>query len=169
MILRRLICQTLHHASKAQMSSKLHVQRANCKAITMIPSQLTMSKRLYSSDNTFESASDETLESLCEHIEELIDSNPKLAEADICLANGVLTLSLPEPYGTYVINKQSPNRQIWLSSPKSGPIRYDLKESKWVYKHTNETLHQLLEREIGSDILNIPNARFENCYLGGKD
>ena len=167
-MLRRLICQTLHHASKPQLSSKLHAQRANFKAISVIPSQLT-AYRLYSSDNTFESASDETLESLCEHIEELIDSNPKLAEADICLANGVLTLSLPEPYGTYVINKQSPNKQIWLSSPKSGPIRYDLQESKWVYKHTKETLHQLLEREIGNDILNMPKARFENCYLGGKD
>ena len=28
--------------------------------------------------------------------------------------------------GTYVINKQTPNKQIWLSSPISGPKRYDL-------------------------------------------
>lgn len=27
--------------------------------------------------------------------------------------------------GTYVINKQPPNKQIWLSSPISGPKRYD--------------------------------------------
>lgn len=27
--------------------------------------------------------------------------------------------------GTYVLNKQPPNKQIWLSSPISGPKRYD--------------------------------------------
>jgi frataxin-like iron-binding protein CyaY len=57
-------------------------------------------------------------------LEALIDDNPKLLEADVTLASGVLTLLLPHPFGTYVINKQSPNQQIWLSSPQSGPIRY---------------------------------------------
>lgn len=166
-MLRRLISFSLHYASRPQLS-KIHARETIPKPISVIPSRI-ISSRLYSTDITFESASDETLESLCEHIEELIDSNPKLAEADICLANGVLTLSLPEPHGTYVINKQSPNQQIWLSSPKSGPIRYDLKESKWIYKHTNESLHELLERELGKDILKMSNARFENCYFGGKD
>lgn len=37
---------------------------------------------------------------------------------------GVLTVRLGE-LGTYVINKQTPNRQIWMSSPVSGPMRYD--------------------------------------------
>ena len=133
----------MQYASRPQLS-KLHARQVQ-KPISVIPSRI-ISSRLYSTNITFESASDETLESLCEHIEELIDTNPKLAEADICLANGVLTLSLPEPHGTYVINKQSPNQQIWLSSPKSGPIRYDLKDFKWIYKHTNESLHELLER-----------------------
>lgn len=32
--------------------------------------------------------------------------------------SGVLTLKLDE-HGTYVINKQPPNKQIWLSSPIS--------------------------------------------------
>ena len=26
--------------------------------------------------------------------------------------------------GTFVLNKQAPNLQIWLSSPVSGPLRY---------------------------------------------
>ncbi len=37
---------------------------------------------------------------------------------------GVLNLDFP-PAGTYVFNKQPPNKQIWLSSPISGPKRYD--------------------------------------------
>jgi frataxin-like iron-binding protein CyaY len=32
------------------------------------------------------------------------------------MQQGVLTLKLGE-LGTYVINKQSPNKQIWMSSP----------------------------------------------------
>ncbi|KAK2547811.1 Frataxin-like protein [Acropora cervicornis] len=31
--------------------------------------------------------------------------------------SGVLTVNLGAGRGTYVINKQSPNKQIWLSSP----------------------------------------------------
>ncbi|CAI5488653.1 unnamed protein product [Closterium sp. Naga37s-1] len=37
---------------------------------------------------------------------------------------GVLTLRLGQ-HGIFVINKQAPNRQIWLSSPQSGPARFD--------------------------------------------
>lgn len=28
----------------------------------------------------------------------------------------------------YVLNKQTPNKQIWLSSPISGPSRFEFKE-----------------------------------------
>lgn len=69
--------------------------------------------------------------------------------------DGVLTVSLGSKYGIYVINKQSPNKQIWLSSPKSGPKRFDFVYAKddanngfWIYKHTGETLHELLDREF---------------------
>lgn len=31
--------------------------------------------------------------------------------------SGVLTVKLGGDLGTYVINKQTPNKQIWLSSP----------------------------------------------------
>lgn len=59
-----------------------------------------------------------------------------------------------DPYGTYVINRQSPNKQIWLSSPTSGPKRYDFvkgnseTEGYWVYKHDGIILHELLQTEI---------------------
>lgn len=37
---------------------------------------------------------------------------------------GVLNVSI-ENKGTWVINKQTPNKQIWWSSPVSGPHRFD--------------------------------------------
>ncbi len=90
-----------------------------------------------------------------------------MAESDITLTSGVLTVKLPEPHGTFVINKQTPNQQIWLSSPQSGPARFDLVNSRsWVYRHTNESLHSLLNREIGKNILKLSDPGFETCYLG---
>ncbi len=39
---------------------------------------------------------------------------------------GILTIDLNSiKKGVWVINKQTPNRQIWWSSPISGPRRYD--------------------------------------------
>lgn len=61
-----------------------------------------------------------------------------------------------------MLNKQPPNKQIWLSSPVSGPKRYDWVareegsgegkgegEGKWVYLRDGSTLGELLEREVG--------------------
>ena len=74
----------------------------------------------------------------------------------MCFQDGVLTINFGSPYGTYVINRQTPNRQIWLSSPTTGPKRYDFipinnkndLNGTWVYKHDNDTLHNLLQKEI---------------------
>ena len=80
------------------------------------------------------------------------------------LQDGVLTISLGSSYGTYVINRQTPNKQIWLSSPISGPKRYDLvlkDNGFWVYKHDGVTLHRLLQNEI-SKIVDI-EVDFKKC------
>ncbi len=77
---------------------------------------------------------------------------------------GVMTLALGEEMGTYVINKQPPNKQIWLSSPKTGPKRYDYvvfgegqhekqdtATGDWVYLRDGSTLDELLAEEVGID------------------
>lgn len=67
------------------------------------------------SELEYHKKSDHTLETLFEAFEELLDG-VDLEESDIELSQGVLTLKLGD-LGTYVINKQTPNRQIWMSSP----------------------------------------------------
>lgn len=70
--------------------------------------------------------------------------------------------------GTYVINKQPPNKQIWLSSPISGPKRYDWcligegqseKEDTgsggWIYARDGSSLNELILEELGVD-LSVP-------------
>jgi len=74
--------------------------------------------------------------------------------------------------GTYVINKQPPNKQIWLSSPKSGPKRYDwvvrgegqgdkqgTAVGEWMYIRDGSTLAKLFRDELGVD-LGLPVRRF---------
>ncbi|KAJ3340514.1 Mitochondrial chaperone Frataxin, partial [Kappamyces sp. JEL0680] len=60
-------------------------------------------------------------------------------------------------HGTYVINKQPPNKQLWLSSPTSGPKRFDWIETErdWVYKRDGRSLKSLLDEEI-SKVLGMP-------------
>ncbi|KAK2583104.1 hypothetical protein KPH14_009131 [Odynerus spinipes] len=96
----------------------------------------------------FEKVSDATLESLTEYFDELIEEAPHLKDADVSFGDGVLTIKFGDPYGTYVINRQTPNRQIWLSSPTSGPKRYDFINGQWIYKHDGKSLQELLNNEI---------------------
>jgi len=66
--------------------------------------------------------------------------------------------------GTYVLNKQPPNKQIWLSSPSSGPKRFDWvlwsegqdqKEGSgvgdWIYLRDGTSLTTLIKSELGVD------------------
>lgn len=56
---------------------------------------------------------------------------------DLNVAMGVLTLKLGAK-GTYVINKQTPNRQLWWSSPISGPRRYEWNEAARTWVNTRD-------------------------------
>ena len=63
--------------------------------------------------------------------------------------SGVLELDLGD-LGTYVINKQAPNKQVWLSSPLTGPFRYDYsgQDESWVYSRDGHTLQDKLSDEL---------------------
>ncbi|RSH93155.1 Mitochondrial chaperone Frataxin [Saitozyma podzolica] len=97
----------------------------------------------------YERVSEEDMDILHENLEELCERfGPEQWEVEY--SSGVMTFTLP-PHGTYVINKQPPNQQIWMSSPFSGPSRFDygLEEEAWVHHRKPEvTLGTLLEGEI---------------------
>ncbi|CAG4916968.1 unnamed protein product [Colias eurytheme] len=111
----------------------------------------------------FEDICNETLESLCDYFEEIIDRTSNLKGADVTFSDGVLTVYLGPSHGTYVINRQTPNKQIWLSSPVSGPKRYDLvlkNGGYWIYKQDGVPLHRLLQDEISKI---TDNVDFKSC------
>ncbi|XP_033828920.1 frataxin, mitochondrial [Periophthalmus magnuspinnatus] len=102
------------------------------------------------SEAQYEALSRDTLDALAEHLEDLMDQPFTGPDFDVSFSNGVLTVKLGAEHGTYVVNKQTPNRQIWLSSPSSGPKRYDWTGHHWVYTHDGSSLHQLLSSELSS-------------------
>ncbi|KAG7665065.1 YFH1 [[Candida] subhashii] len=143
------------------------ISRVNALGIPSIPSNI----RFYSistegevidnkidqiTDNEYNKLSNEYLEQLSESLEEL---NEEFEQVDCELSHGVLTLQLP-PNGVYVINKQPPNKQIWLSSPISGPKRYDLIGGKWITLRDGTSLTELLQQEISTAINS--DYKFEN-------
>ncbi|XP_039139357.1 frataxin, mitochondrial [Dioscorea cayenensis subsp. rotundata] len=99
-------------------------------------------------ENEFHQLADDTIHDLQEKFEEYGDS-VQIDGFDIDYGNQVLTVKFGS-LGTYVVNKQTPNRQIWLSSPVSGPSRFDwdAKTNSWVYRRTKANLIKVLENEV---------------------
>jgi len=99
--------------------------------------------RTFQSVGRYHDVADDTLHSIQDAVEAYLEARHDATGAaeddeddapEVNYADGVLTLSLP-PHGTWVINKQTPNRQLWWSSPLSGPRRYGYDEGRgrWVY------------------------------------
>ncbi|XP_010874383.2 frataxin, mitochondrial isoform X2 [Esox lucius] len=102
------------------------------------------------SEAAYEKLADETLDALADYFEDLMDGPFVGPEFDVLFSSGVLTVKVSGDHGTYVINKQTPNKQIWLSSPTSGPKRYDWTGQRWVYSHDGMCLHELLSKEFSA-------------------
>ncbi|CAL6009048.1 Frataxin [Hexamita inflata] len=47
-----------------------------------------------------------------------------------------------------VLNRQVPEKQMWLSSPVSGPSHFDYLEGRFYEKNKKIGLSELLEKEI---------------------
>lgn len=67
----------------------------------------------------FHAIAGKTIDSLADTIDEDLGD-----ELDVDVQGGILTIDLPDG-GQYIVNKNEPLRQIWLSSPKSGAWHFD--------------------------------------------
>ncbi|OAQ97520.1 hypothetical protein LLEC1_01947 [Akanthomyces lecanii] len=118
------------------------------------------------SEAEFHELADEYLEGVLAQFEALQDSREDI---DIEFSAGVMTITHADK-GTYVINKQPPNKQIWLSSPLSGPKRYDwcvvgegqadkagTGQGGWIYGRDGSSLDALILEELGVDV-STPDA-----------
>jgi frataxin len=99
------------------------------------------------SEAAFHPLADEALDEIALAIETHLDDR-----IDAELQEGVLTIDM-EDGGQYVINKHAPNRQIWVSSPRSGAWHFAYAEpgANWVStRDAGTTLGGLLRQEIGA-------------------
>ena len=75
------------------------------------------------------------------------------SDLEVELDSGVLTITLPNKR-QYVINKHTPSRQIWVSSPKTGASYFEYKENKWLPKRTTagkpQELFDFINVELGN-------------------
>lgn len=96
-------------------------------------------------DSQFETAAEQALARLQAQIEDALD------DVDVELRGGILTLELADGR-QYVINKHSPNRQIWLSSPISGAAHFvrDPAAGVWRSTRSDAQLHLLLADELAA-------------------
>jgi len=92
------------------------------------------------------------MEGLLDELQEILDSHGD-SSLEVEYHSGVMTLDLGR-HGTYVINKQPPNKQIWLSSPVSGPKRFnfDTATRQWVDSRNGELLEALLNGELNATL-----------------
>ena len=93
----------------------------------------------------FERRAAEVLDSLFEQIEDQLGD-----WLDIEMTGGILQIELPDG-GAYVINKHGPNREIWLSSPKSGAWHFAAgADGAWQSTRGTEELTVLLAGELSA-------------------
>jgi frataxin len=105
--------------------------------------------RWFETVSEYHTIADEALEDIQDAVEEALE-NKGVPEFEVTFASGVLTMVLP-PHGTWVINKQTPNQQLWWSSPISGPRRYEYEDGEWVFTRDDShslTLAQALQEEM---------------------
>jgi len=84
-------------------------------------------------------------------IAEKIESADTECIIDVDLHDGILTLETER--GVFVVNRQSAAKEIWLSSPISGPYHFVFKDGNWIStKSGDDELFDLLFGEIGTII-----------------
>ena len=97
-------------------------------------------------ERDFDRMADGVIQRLMEALED------QVPDAEIDLEGGILTVVLAD-VGSYLINKHRPNREIWLSSPKSGAWHFAHDpEAGWISTRIVEgerpNLHRLLADEM---------------------
>lgn len=96
-------------------------------------------------ESSFHTAADAMLHRLFDRLDEAIGE-----VSDVELQGGVLTITL-DSGGQYVLNKQAPTRQLWLSSPVSGAWHFLYEAGSWLAsKDRSVELAALLAGELGA-------------------
>lgn len=118
--------------------------------------------KLYSSDTSFNysqtiylNAVNETIETIAHQIEDMVDEGAfdeslgENTEVEVTNSDGVLNISIGKS-NTFIISRQTPSRQLWLSSPISGPWHYNFDAVKrdWLCTKGETNFYDRLDTEF---------------------
>lgn len=102
-------------------------------------------------ETEFHLLADKYLQALLEFFEELEESQDISVELD----SGVLSLIMPDDK-EYIINKHTPSRQIWVSSPYSGAGYFEPVENEFLPKRApqakGKTLSEFIKTEVSANL-----------------
>lgn len=96
-----------------------------------------------------ESEFNKEYKAIIELIADALEEADSAGELEVDLNADILAIE--NDAGTYVINKQTPLKEIWLSSPVSGPYHFKLEEGKWLTSK-NDDLFAILNSELKTEI-----------------
>ena len=109
---------------------------------------LRLQQKHENTENVFHLRADRTLDAIHDTVEVWAD-DMDLRDLDITYEMNVLTLSFGTK-GTFVLNKQAPAQELWMSSPVSGPAHYTYCSQNQAWKDTrnDEELLPRFEQEL---------------------
>ncbi|GJD07315.1 Frataxin, mitochondrial [Galdieria sulphuraria] len=136
---------TKQYLNSFLLSSIVQLKKQKYTTETLSSSQYATAENWSEQDYIVQA--EKTLEDLYDCLAE--QGYEKVAQFDVELSQGVLTFKLDENR-TYVLNTQRPNRQLWLSSPFSGPWRFswNFAQREWKATRTGIQLRTLLSEEL---------------------
>jgi len=102
----------------------------------------------------YHKAAESTLHLVSDAMDQLAEEMPKV-EIETEYAADVLSIEVGDH--AFVLNKQGPNKQLWLSSPVRGPLRYDLCMQSAAWVNTRDQ-HELLSA-LADDVEKLTGAR----------
>ncbi|KAG9390788.1 Frataxin [Carpediemonas membranifera] len=133
-----------HHTSLHTLSTGLSIFSRGLVTHTAPPDTAATAETL--PENVFTSISEDWLDALTCWLE---DNDPGFEEIEY--HDGVLTFKIPDGM-TFVVNRQTPNRELWLSSPVRGPSHFQLYSvdgrPEWIESKTGSNLHAVLEEDV---------------------
>jgi iron donor protein CyaY len=95
-------------------------------------------------------------EFILENISEILEENDQDSQLDIEYNDGILEIEIIDQNKKYVINRNSGNKKIWLSSPFTGAdyFSYNYDQKKW-FNDNNIELGDKLFNELKFNKINL--------------
>lgn len=161
------------HKSQRHLPSHTASPASNTSLTSSSSTSLFLLPRRHANIHVTDTTADEfsrQFDRLSDTIQHTFD-RPDIADGDVDLSysNGVLSIRTAQ-HGTYIINQHNVTRQVWLSSPISGPSKYNWHRERAAAGARGGSERQgqwCNERDVSRDLMTLLEREFGTVF--GKD